>query len=186
MEPMVIRDIKTVWHRFYLSEKSEILEIKLDSDDLLLLSRFHWFGCFLKMVGFPNLHPKSWSIFSRKNLWFQLGISPPLFRSCPHIYITYHTNILTTITTITLTYLTLLYLTVHGITYTLVCPPSQQQWKPKNPTGDLLAFQGPDSWSSTIDTWRRGWIFRVFWPRKLVVIGEVLLKSEFSIKGYQS
>ena len=72
---------KTVWHSFYLSEKSEILEIKLDSDDLLLLSRFHWFGCFLKMVGFPNLHPKSWSFLVGKPM-VQLG-KPTIFPETP-------------------------------------------------------------------------------------------------------
>ena len=82
--------------------------------------------------------------FELENLWSSWG-NPPFFRSCPHIYITYHTNILTTttITTITLTYLTLLYLTVHGITYTLVCSPSQQQWKPKNPTAICSLSRGP-------------------------------------------
>ena len=44
------------------------------------------FGCFPKMVGFPNLHPKCWSFFSRKTNQWLLG-KPTILGNPPFLEI---------------------------------------------------------------------------------------------------
>ena len=132
------------------------------------------------MVGFPNLHPKCWSFWVGKPM-VSVGETHH-FSGNPHIYITYHTNILTT-TTIPSPWHILPYFTLQYMASpTHWCAPPHSNSENHKIQRRFARF--PGARQLELDHWyleeRLNFSRVVFWPRKLVVIQWSLSKSVFS------